>query len=120
MKRIFQGLLCLALAAVSLTAQNSNSQNKQTSSGGLPPLIDRELIFGNPEISGAQLSPDGKYLAFQKPWKDTRNIYVKGVDEPFSAARLLTAEPKRPIAAYFWSEWPNTRAVLPLANTSSL
>jgi len=38
-------------------------------SAGLPPLIDRELIFGNPEISGAQLSPDGKYLAFQKPWK---------------------------------------------------
>ena len=47
------------------------------------------LIFGNPEISGAQLSPDGKYLAFQKPWKDTLNIFVKGSDESFSAARLL-------------------------------
>ena len=31
---------------------------------GLPPLIDRELLFGNPEITGAQISPDGKYLAF--------------------------------------------------------
>jgi dipeptidyl aminopeptidase/acylaminoacyl peptidase len=99
MKTVFKALLCLALAVSSLTAQNA----KQTSPTGVPPLIDRELIFGNPEISGAQLSPDGKYLAFQKPWKDTRNIYVKGVGEPFSAARLLTAEPKRPIPGYFWS-----------------
>ena len=28
---------------------------------GLPPLIDRELLFGNPEIAAAQISPDGKY-----------------------------------------------------------
>ena len=103
MKKVFKGFLCLALAVTWLGAQNTDAQEKQTSSSGLPPLIDRELIFGNPDISGAQLSPDGKYLSFQKPWKDTRNIYVKGVDEPFSAARLLTAEPKRPIAGYFWS-----------------
>src|ERR1700726_4827128 len=102
MKRVFKALLCLALAVSSFAAQNVNT-DKKNSSTGLPPLIDRELIFGNPEISGAQLSPDGKYLSFQKPWKDTRNIYVKGVDEPFSAARLLTAELKRPIAGYFWS-----------------
>src|ERR1700689_3898755 len=101
MKQMFKALLCLALGASSLTGQNA--QDTQSSSAGYPPLIYRELIFGNPEISGAQLSPDGKYLAFQKPWKDTRNIYVKGVDEPFSAARLLTTEAKRPIPGYFWS-----------------
>jgi dipeptidyl aminopeptidase/acylaminoacyl peptidase len=101
MKKVFKGLLYMALAVSSLGAQNM--KEKKASLGGLPPLIDRELIFGNPEISGAQLSPDGKYLAFQKPWKDTRNIYVKGLAEPFSAARLLTAETKRPIAGYFWS-----------------
>jgi dipeptidyl aminopeptidase/acylaminoacyl peptidase len=102
MKKAFKGLVCLALTVASLAAQSINA-DKKPSSAGLPPLIDRELIFGNPEISGAQLSPDGKYLAFQKPWKDTRNIYVKGVDEPFSAARLLTAELKRPIPGYLWS-----------------
>jgi len=102
MKKVFKGLLCLALTVASLPAQSAN-HDKIPSSAGLPPLIDRELIFGNPEISGAQLSPDGKYLAFQKPYKDTRNIYVKGVDEPFSAARLLTAELKRPIPGYLWS-----------------
>jgi dipeptidyl aminopeptidase/acylaminoacyl peptidase len=101
MKTLLKGLICLALAASSLAAQTSNG--KKVSTAGLPPIIDRELIFGNPEIAGAQLSPDGKYVAFQKPWKDTRNVYVKGVNEPFSAARLLTTETKRPIAGFFWT-----------------
>jgi dipeptidyl aminopeptidase/acylaminoacyl peptidase len=70
---------------------------------GPPPLIDRELFFGNPEIAGAQISPDGQYIAFLKPWSDTRNIWVKRTSEPFTAARRLTSETKRPIAAFFWS-----------------
>jgi dipeptidyl aminopeptidase/acylaminoacyl peptidase len=70
---------------------------------GLPPLIDRELLFGNPEIAGAQISPDGKYLAFLKPWKDTRNVWVKKTGEPFSSARLMTTETKRPIGGFLWT-----------------
>jgi dipeptidyl aminopeptidase/acylaminoacyl peptidase len=69
----------------------------------LPPIIDRELLFGDPEISGAQLSPDGKFLAFLKPWKETRNIWVKRIGEPFSSARLMTTETARPIAAFLWT-----------------
>ena len=68
-----------------------------------PPLLDRELFFGNPEITGAQLSPDGQYIAFLKPYKDTRNMWVKKAGEPFSAARLITADTKRPIPGYFWT-----------------
>ncbi len=108
MNKLFKSMLCLALLAVSLGAQEKDK--KSSAAGGLPPLIDRELIFGNPEIAGAQLSPDGKYIAFVKPWKDTRNIYVKGVDEPFSAARLLTTETKRPIAGFFFT-W-DSKAIL--------
>jgi dipeptidyl aminopeptidase/acylaminoacyl peptidase len=70
---------------------------------GPPPLLDRELFFGNPEIAGAQLSPDGKYVAFLKPWSDTRNIWVKKTEEPFDAARRVTAETKRPIPGFFWT-----------------
>ncbi len=69
----------------------------------LPELIDREVIFGNPEVAGAQISPDGKYVAFLKPYKDTRNVWIKSVSEPFAKARLLTAETKRPISGFFWS-----------------
>jgi dipeptidyl aminopeptidase/acylaminoacyl peptidase len=70
---------------------------------GLPPLIDRELLFGDPEVTSAEVSPDGKYLAFMKPWSKTRNIWVKKTDEPFSAAKLVTTETKRPVAGYLWS-----------------
>jgi dipeptidyl aminopeptidase/acylaminoacyl peptidase len=69
----------------------------------LPPLIDRELFFGNPEITAATLSPDSRFLAFVKPWKDTLNVWVKRREEPFDAARLLTAETSRPIADYLWT-----------------
>ena len=61
----------------------------------LPPLLDRELFFGNPEIAGATLSPDGRYIAFLKPWKDVRNVWVKKVGEPYEKGRLGTADPKR-------------------------
>lgn len=72
----------------------------------MPALVDRELFFGNPEISGAQISPDGKYIAFIKPLNDVRNVWVKGVDESFDRAKPLTEEKKRPVGGYFWS-WDN-------------
>ncbi len=97
MRTILSALMCLCLL---VSIQVAGAQQKAP---GLPPLIDRDLLFGNPEIAGAQLSPDGQYLAFLKPWKDTRNVYVKAVGEPFSAARLLTTESKRPVAGFFWT-----------------
>src|SRR6266536_3538992 len=83
--------ITLLASAVMLSAQ------------GLPPLIDRELLFGNPEIAGAQISPDGKYIAFVKPWNGTLNVWVNKTAEPFSAARLLTTEAKRPIPGFVWT-----------------
>ncbi len=68
-----------------------------------PPLIDRELFFGDPEIAGAQISPDGAFIAFIKPFKGTRNIWVKKTAEPFTNAKPITADTKRPIPIYFWS-----------------
>src|SRR5205085_7940640 len=74
-----------------------------TKQASTAPLLDRELFFGDPEISGAQLSPDGKFLAFIKPYKGTRNIWVKKTDEPFDAAKPVTNDQKRPVTNYFWS-----------------
>ncbi len=96
MKTFVRVLMCLSLLVTAAGAQDKKA-------AGVPPLIDRELIFGNPEIAAAELSPNGQYIAFLKPWKDTRNVYVKSVGEPFSAARLLTTESKRPVAGYFWT-----------------
>ncbi len=94
MFRYFLSLAALFVTAVILSTAVAAQQ---------PALVDREIFFGNPEIAGAQISPDGKFISFIKPLKDVRNVWVKGVAEPFSAARPLTNEKKRPISSYFWS-----------------
>jgi dipeptidyl aminopeptidase/acylaminoacyl peptidase len=68
-----------------------------------PPIIDRAAFFGEIQIAGAQISPDGQYLSFLKPYKGTRNIWVKKASEPFSAARPMSHEATRPVRQYFWS-----------------
>ncbi|MGH9957177.1 MAG: S9 family peptidase, partial [Pyrinomonadaceae bacterium] len=85
-------LALLGISAASVSAQS-----------GLPPLIDRELFFGDPEIANAQISPDGKFIAFVKPFKGTRNVWVKKTEAPFDSAKPVTADTTRPIPAYFWS-----------------
>ncbi len=89
---LFRGALLLALVATALPA-----------AAQLPPLLDREVFFGDPEITNSQVSPDGQYLTFLKPYNDVLNVWVKGIDEPFDAARPLTAD-ERPVPGYFWSE----------------
>ncbi len=81
----------------------SSGRNSMAVVNNLPPIIDREIFFGNPEITGARISPDGKFIAFRKPYKGTMNIWVKGADEPFERARVLTNESARPISSFFWS-----------------
>ena len=89
MKKIFYALL-LMLGFQSLQSQDI-------------PLLDRALFFGNPEISGGKLSPDGKWISFTKEYEGIMNIWVKKIDEPFEKARPLT-DSKRPLNGYFWSD----------------
>lgn len=100
-----------ALAACTTTTlAGAQSSAPAPAAAGLPPLIDRELLFGNPEIAGAQLSPDGRFVAFRKPYRGTMNVWVKRIDEAFANARPLTADTVRPVRGYFWTR--DGRAVL--------
>ncbi len=67
------------------------------------PLLDRALFFDNPEVAGAQLSPDGAFISFLKPYQGVMNIWVKARTEPFASAKPLTAS-TRPVPGYFWSK----------------
>jgi dipeptidyl aminopeptidase/acylaminoacyl peptidase len=66
------------------------------------PLLNRDLFFGNPEISGGKLSPDGHWISFMKEYEGIMNIWVKAFDEPFEKARPLT-DSRRPFYSYFWT-----------------
>ena len=91
---MFKYLFCLTFVLMTFS----------TISAQQPALVDRELFFGNPEIAGSQLSPDGKFISFIKPLNGVRNIFVKGINDPFTSAKAVTNESKRPIPNYFWSQ----------------
>jgi dipeptidyl aminopeptidase/acylaminoacyl peptidase len=99
MKRLFAIALCAGLAAL---AGCGGAQQETEVAMEPAPLIDRELFFGDPEISGAQISPDGQWVSFLKPYEGARNIWIKPADAPFSEARPVTAD-ERPVPGYFWS-----------------
>jgi dipeptidyl aminopeptidase/acylaminoacyl peptidase len=104
--RAARRLFTLALLAAPFAlwpSWGAQARAQQQQGAGLPPLIDRELFFGDPEISGAQISPDGQFVAFVKPLKGTRNIWVKRTAEPFGAAKPVTNDQRRPVTSYFWS-----------------
>ena len=88
-KKIF--LLVLVLFSLQVFSQQINV-----------PIIDREIFFGNPEISAGQLSPDGQWISFLKEYDGIMNIWVKKFDEPFDKAKPLTNN-ERPIGGYFWT-----------------
>jgi dipeptidyl aminopeptidase/acylaminoacyl peptidase len=67
------------------------------------PILDRQLFFGNPQIAGGQLSPDGKTISFLKAYDGIMNIWIKDFDESFESARPIT-DSKRPLMGYSWSE----------------
>ena len=48
----------------------------------LPPLIPREVLFGNPEKAQPRLSPGGKRLAYLAPVDGVLNVWVGPVDLP--------------------------------------
>ena len=92
----------LLLATMPWIAGCSSLSGSEQPASVEPPILDRELFFGDPEISNPELSPDGKYVAFIKPYRGARNIHVKGLHEKFTAARPVTGD-ERPVPGYFWS-----------------
>ena len=66
------------------------------------PLIPREVLFGNPEVSGVSLSPDGERIIYLAPYRGVLNLWVKDLTEG-SIARRLTNNTDRPARAAFWS-----------------
>ena len=72
-------------------------------------LIPRTVLFGNPERTLPQLSPDGTRLAWIAPHDDVLNVWVaplriasdNAVD--FAAARAVTDDTDRGIRSYAWA-----------------
>ena len=68
----------------------------------LPPLIPREVLFGNPEIIGVSLSPDGRWMSYLAPDKGVLNLWVQELDRDVPA-RVITQQRDRPQRSAFWT-----------------
>lgn len=105
MKKFYLFIVLPALAVLMLAGCNQQT----VMSAKQIPLED---FFRNPEKSGYQISPEGKYYSYMAPYKNRMNIFVVeiGKDEPL----MLTSDTARDIAGYFWA---NENRILYLKDT---
>lgn len=70
------------------------------------PLIPREVLFGNPEMTSPRISPDGSLLAYIAPVEGVLNVWVGPVGSPAGGNdfKPVTDDRNRGIRAYFWAE----------------
>ena len=52
-----------------------------------PPLIPRQILFGNPDKAALRVSPDGRHVAFLAPVNGVLNVWVAPADTPRSPSR---------------------------------
>src|SRR5579862_7820696 len=90
----FAALAFVMLAIVTALAPLARAQ--------LPPLIPREVLFGNPDRTRPTVSPDGNYLAWIAP--DSRavmQVWVQSIRK--NSVRIVTADKSRGISNYYWA-----------------
>ena len=94
-RRLIAGLGSLVLLApLALSFQVRASQ---------PDLIPRDVLFGNPEITGLDLSPDGRQLAYLAPHQGVMNLWIRDLDGR-RPARRLTNQVDRPQWGASWTK----------------
>ena len=85
---------CTALVPASVTVAAA-----QDSGAG---LIPRSAIFGNPDKTGARISPDGQWMAYIAPKDGVLNVWVAPIAD-MAAAKAVTNSTERPIRQMFWA-----------------
>ena len=67
-----------------------------------PPLIPRDVLFGNPDRAQLRISPDGQHLSFLAPVNGVLNVWVAPTND-VSSAKAITHDSKRGIMQYQWA-----------------
>ncbi len=67
-----------------------------------PPLIPRDVLFGNPHRYQGRLSPDASKMSFRAPVNGVMNLWV-GERGDFDSAKPITNDTGRGIPSHFWA-----------------
>ncbi len=102
---IFHGRALLVGSALTMAASSVAWGQVQPVSylDDLPPLVDREVFFGNPVLAYSALSPDGQFISIGKPLDGIMNVWVRRADQTWDEAWPVTNDRNRPVFQYFWS-----------------
>lgn len=63
--------------------------------------VSLEDFFRNPEKTGFQISPDGKYFSYMAPYENRLNLFVQEIGS--DKATRITSETARSIAGSLWA-----------------
>lgn len=85
-------LIITALAVVGSFSGVSYGENR-------PPKIPLEDFFRLPTRTAYQLSPNGRFYSFLKPWQDRLNVFVAPIG---GEAQRITSSTDRDIQGYAW------------------
>ena len=86
-RSLFLLVLCLCLCAGAFSQSSA-------------PLIPRSVLFGNPERTSPEISPDGTMLAYLAPDQGVLNVWVRTLGK--TDDRVITNDRKRGIRNFFW------------------
>jgi len=87
-------VLAAGLAGPSLAAAATDASE-------LPPIVSREILFGNPERLAGRVSPDGSRISFIAPSEGVLNVWVAPVGD-LAAAKPVTKDTGRGIRVHNW------------------
>lgn len=101
--------LLVSIICAVLTACAAQSSTKPSSAAPAataqvkpPPLIPRQVLFGNPERAGGQISPDGHWLGYLAPDEGVLNVFVAPREHP-DQAKVITHDRKRGVRSFFFA-----------------
>ncbi len=92
-KRSLYGIIGLALLSLVFYYALIKSRDQ---------LIDRSILFGNPERAAPSISPDGKSIAFVAPHNGVLNIFIQDL-EGGKKEEPITRDTHRGIRNFFWA-----------------
>jgi len=98
MKRTLNGIVLSILFLFS----GCNGESSQTVAQMDDALIPREVLFGNPDKTRVQLSPDGSKISYLAPANGVLNVWVGPADNT-EAAMPITNDTERGIRFYGWA-----------------
>ena len=98
--------LSVVSLAVALLAAACAPQKPKPAPGAAavapPPLIPRQMLFGNPERAAGQISPGGKWLGYVAPDEGVLNVFIAPREHP-EQAKVITHDRKRGVRNFFFA-----------------